>query len=236
MRAPDVFHLQPPDKTRMVDRAYRSLEEAIFTGTLRPGDRLIEQQLCDQLTVSRTTVREALLMLEREGLVQSVPRKGTFVTRLSPVAAWDLCTARALLEGYAVRAGFPTFDAPLFTELHRLTAEMSRCVLPGDIPRLMTLDMAFHRLLVAAAQSPQLTALWSSLNGQMRALYLYYVEQFGVTTPDRIVAMHTQLVDDLASRDIARAERGVIEHYFIWNGVTNADNEIQPLLHLFARP
>lgn len=231
MEAREPLRLQLPDKMRVVDHAYQSLEEAIFTGKLRPGDRLIEQQVCAELQVSRTTVREALLMLERTGLVQSLPRKGTFVTHLSPAAASDLCMARVLLEGYAIHAGFSRFNTKLFTELRRLTAEMNCCVLPRDVPRIMELDMAFHGLLVAHAQSPQLTELWSSLNGQMRALYLYYLEHFGVTTPDHIVMMHEQLVGELSSQDLLQAQRGVSAHYFSWNGTTN---EMQPFLDLFV--
>jgi len=231
VEAREPLRLQLPDKMRVVDHAYQSLEEAIFTGKLRPGDRLIEQQVCVELQVSRTTVREALLMLERTGLVQSLPRKGTFVTHLSPAAASDLCTARVLLEGYAIHAGFPRFNTKLFTELRRLTAEMNCCVLPRDVPRIMELDMAFHGLLVEHAQSPQLTELWSSLNGQMRALYLYYLEHFGVTTPDRIVMMHERLVEELSSQDLLQAQREVSAHYFSWNGTTN---EMQPFLDLFV--
>lgn len=234
MDLPVPLGLELPDKARVVDHAYRSLQQAIFSSKLRPGDRLIEHQLCKELKVSRTTVREALLMLKRDGLVQSVPRQGTFVTDLSPTAAWDLCMARALLEGYAIRAGFRGFDARLFSELRQITAEMSRCVLPKDIGRLMELDMTFHGLIVDRAQSRQLEGLWSSLNGQIRALYLYYVEHIGVTTPDHIVMMHGQLVEDLASQDLIQAEKGLIEHYFKWNGTTIESDELQPLLNSLA--
>src|SRR5262245_51265377 len=109
--------LRAPNRARLVDDVRQSLEDAILTGEIKPGERLIETRISEQLEVSRTTVREALLMLERQGLVQTRPRRGTFVARLSRQDALDLGYARALLEGYAVRMGFAKIDAALLARM-----------------------------------------------------------------------------------------------------------------------
>src|SRR5262245_34001185 len=87
----ELLKLRARRRARIVDDVYRSLEEAILSGRMRPGERLVESKIADHLGVSRTTVREALLMLERQGYVVSKPRRGTFVTRLAREDALDLC-------------------------------------------------------------------------------------------------------------------------------------------------
>src|SRR5690348_15318328 len=102
--------LKQVSRLRLVDGVMHSLEDAILSGQMRPGERLIETRIVSELGVSRTTVREALLMLARRGLVVSEPRRGTFVTRLSPDDALDLKVTRALLEGFALRVGYGRID------------------------------------------------------------------------------------------------------------------------------
>src|ERR687887_1142702 len=107
---PEMLKLRAPSRARLVDDVYRSLEEAILSGRMRPGERLVESWIAEYLKVSRTTVREALLMLERQGYVVSKPRRGTFVARLAREDALDLCYNRALLESFAVGAGYQRID------------------------------------------------------------------------------------------------------------------------------
>src|SRR5207248_6083930 len=114
---PDILKLRAPSRARLVDDVYRSLEEAILSGRMRPGERLVESWIAAHLEVSRTTVREALLMLERQGYVVSKPRRGTFVTRLAREEALDLCYNRALLESFAVRSGYARIGNRVITHL-----------------------------------------------------------------------------------------------------------------------
>jgi DNA-binding GntR family transcriptional regulator len=151
-------------------------------------------------------------MLQRQGLVTSSPRRGTFVTRLSRADALDLGYNRALLEGHAVRVGFANLGEPLFASLESLIAAMRLCNLPQDTPRLIQLDLAFHRLLVEAAGSPRLLELWSNLNGQVRALYLTTLENERADIA-YVIEFHRQLLAALRSGDPQAAQRAVFEHY-----------------------
>src|SRR3712207_3144547 len=156
-----VVKLRPPTRLRLVDDVASSLEDAILAGRVRPGERLIETRVCAELGVSRTTLREALLMLERRGLVRGEPRRGTFVTRLSRDEARDLCLVRALLEAYAVGTGYARLDEATFARLDALVAEMATCRLPEETPRLIRLDRDFHGLLVRVADSARVRELWA---------------------------------------------------------------------------
>lgn len=204
--------LTASSRHRLVDEVSRTIEEAIFAGHMRPGERLVEAAIAERLGVSRTTVREALLMLERQGLIVSRPRRGTFVTRLSREDALDLGFTRALLEGFGVSAGFERIDERVLGRMEQLLEQMGACRLPEDIPRLMQIDVDFHRPLVEAARSPRLLELWCGLNGQVRALYLTTLESQGGQI-EEVVAFHQLLIDAVRSGDPALAQRTVFQHY-----------------------
>lgn len=209
---PDTLKLRPPSRSRLVDDVYRSLEEAILSGRMRPGDRLVETWIADQLNVSRTTIREALLMLERGGYVKSNPRRGMCVTRLAPEDSLDLRTMRALLESFAVSAGYARVDQALLDHLERSQELMLACRLPEDVPTLIQIDLAFHRPLAELAGSSRLVELWSSLNGQMGALILSSIERQHAGIAD-VAALHQRLIDALRSGDPENAQEAVMEHY-----------------------
>jgi DNA-binding GntR family transcriptional regulator len=209
---PETLKLRQPSRSRLVDDVYRSLEEAILSGRMRPGDRLVETWIAEQLEVSRTTVREALLMLERGGYADSNPRRGMCVTRLAPEDSLDLRSTRALLESFSVSAGYSQADQRLFDELERCCEQMIRCRLPDDVPQLIQIDLAFHRPLAELAGSRRTTELWSSLNGQMGALILSSIERQHAGIED-VVALHHKLIGALRSGDRSLAQEAVIEHY-----------------------
>lgn len=212
MPVDELRQLTATSRHRLVDEVSRTIEEAILAGRMRPGERLVETAIAERLSVSRTTVREALLMLERQGLIVSTPRRGAFVTRLSREDGLDMGFTRALLEGFAVSAGFERIDAAVLAGMERLLAAMGSCRLPDDIPRLMQLDVDFHRPLVEAARSPRLLDLWSGLNGQIRALYLTTLESQQVPI-EEVVAFHQLLIDAVRSGDPELAQRTVFQHY-----------------------
>jgi DNA-binding GntR family transcriptional regulator len=204
--------LRPLRRHRIVDDVVRSLEDAILAGRMRPGERLLGAQLAEQLGVSQTTVREALLMLENRGLVKSEPRRGSFVTRLAREDARDLCRARALIEGYAIYVGLPQIDAECVRRLEAHVGAMRDCRLPDDVPNLIRIDLAFHEILARSADSERLIELWSSLNGQIGALFLTGMEHRHADIED-IARFHHQLVEAVGSGDPCVAQAAVVEHY-----------------------
>ena len=227
--------LRQPSRLRLVDGVAHSLEDGILAGRMRPGERLIETKLCDELNVSRTTLREALLMLERRGLVRSEPRRGTFVTRLSREESMDLCATRAILEAYAVSIGFEQFDDAVFVRLEALLDDLATCNLPDDTPRVIQIDLAFHRLLIDGCDSRRIRELWSSLDGEMSALILSSIEHYHAGIDD-LVAFHRVLLDAIRTGDPEVAREGVIVHYVGVDGQRqNSLTELGALIEAMAR-
>jgi DNA-binding GntR family transcriptional regulator len=204
--------LRQATRLRLVDDVVQVLEDAILSGRMKPGDRLLEIWISNELEVSRTTVREALLMLERRGLVSSQPRRGTFVTRISHRESRDLLATRALLESYALNSGFAALDDAVFAQLDALLVEMGTCGLPDDVPRLVQIDIAFHSLLIAGADAPKVCELWAGLNGKMSVLFLTALEHRHASIGD-VVAFHQVLLDSLRAGDLSQAQEAIVAHY-----------------------
>ena len=199
-------------RLRLVDDVRRTLEEAILCGDMRPGDRLPVAQIAEEFNVSLTTVREALLMLENQGLVVNRPRQGAFVTRLSGQDAYELCQARALLESFAVTSGLDQIDADFIARLQTLVEEMRACTLPQDLPSLIRIDLAIHEAIIGLADSQRIFELWSGLSGQIGALIMRSTEQQASANSD-IVGLHQELVDALATGDLDLARHTIVHHY-----------------------
>jgi DNA-binding GntR family transcriptional regulator len=232
--------IRPPSRLRLVDDVARALEDAILSGAVRPGDRLIETRMCDELGVSRTTLREALLTLQRRGLVRSEPRRGTFVHRLSRSESLDLRRARSVLEGYVVSAGLNDLTDGDFRAMQGLIDEMAVCEFPRDVARIIRLDLDFHGTIMGAVPSPVILELWQSLNGRMSALILSSIERHRAGTPD-FATFHQVLLDALRTGRTTVATDAVVAHYI---GLTQDDNQslaeitraIDTMIHVPAQP
>ena len=197
---------------RHVDEVTRALEEEILSGELRAGDHLTVLPLAQRFSMSQSTIREALLMLERRGLVKTIPRRGAYITRLAEDEATELCRMRALIEGYAVTAGMGNVDVVCMAELEGIIHEMSLCQLPRNLPRLIQLDLAFHRRIAALSNSDTLLEVWSSLSGRIGALMIRSVEANRLEIDD-VIQFHNEVLDAMATRNPRACCLAIINHY-----------------------
>jgi DNA-binding GntR family transcriptional regulator len=171
--------------------------------------------------VSRTTLREALLLVQHQGLVRNEPRRGTFVTRLSRQESLDLCRSRALLEAYAVTMGDERLPAADIPRMQAIVDTMAECRMPDDMPRLIQLDLEFHGLLMDVAESRVIHELWSSMNGKMSALILSSIEHHRAGMRD-IAAFHQVLLDAVMTGNPRIARDAIVAHYI---GSEEGDNQ-----------
>lgn len=202
----------PPSNSRLVDDVVQHLENSILSGEIGPGERLLVVPIAQQFGIAQSTVRESLLILERRGLVTVRPRRGVFVTRLSGDEAFELCQARALIEGYAVGMGVREMAESDLQQMRQLVGVMGSCRLPRDLPLLIQTDIAFHRIITGLCGSAMMLEMWSTLNGRLGALIMSSLERKQLNTAD-VVRYHTDVVDALATRDPAIARREMAAHY-----------------------
>jgi DNA-binding GntR family transcriptional regulator len=138
-------------------RVAEELRRSILTNRRRPGDRLIEDRLSEELGVSRIPVREALRVLAGEGLVEVQPRRGASVADISPEVARDLVEVRATLEGLNARLAARHHDPAIVEELRRVLKEGNRAARSKNVDDLVRLNGEFHDKLAEAGRN---SILW----------------------------------------------------------------------------
>lgn len=181
------------------------LRQAIWDGRLSPGQRLNEQWISRELSVSRPPLREAIRVLEQEGLVESQPRRGTFVTTLNGDDIMEIYVLRCALEGAAAQALAREAADEVFDDL---SAHLDIRQEPGaPLVDLIAHDLEFHRKLVRYSGNRRLLSMWEQLVSQLRlALVRVDPELFAARFVD---ATHRQLVAAMRARDLEQVRREV---------------------------
>jgi DNA-binding GntR family transcriptional regulator len=204
--APDA----PLENRTLREQVIDHLREEILASRLEPGAELGEAALARSLGISRGPLREALGQLTAEGLVTIVPRRGAVVTRLTRKEFIDAYQVREALESLAVRLAVPRLTVAQKAELHRLCADMERLAAAGDVPRFFELNLAFHRLLVAASGNAKLEAVHAQLIAQMGRLMSRSAQLRGGL--ERSAAEHRALVEAIDAGDARRSAKLLEEH------------------------
>jgi DNA-binding GntR family transcriptional regulator len=193
--------------------AYDALKKAIMNmdiyGHALPI-RLDERQLSADLGVSRTPIREAITLLEQEGFVRSVPRRGIFVVRKTKAEILDLITVWAALESMAARLACARASDKDLAALKRLTGADAA----GDenLSEYSQMNIAFHQAVLRLGGNAQIADLADNLILHMRAIRAVSIRQEGRIETSR--REHAAIIEALEKRDADRAERLVREHTF----------------------
>lgn len=201
---------------------FESLREAIITGQLRPGERMMEIQLAEEMGVSRTPVREAIRKLELEGLVEMIPRKGAYVAGLSLRDIADVFEIRRALEGLAAELAADRITDEELEKLERYLVIISEQIEAGDLERVVETDTDFHTLLYQASRNFRLSQIISNLREQ--------IQRFRTTSlsyPGRMknaLEEHRKIVEAISSRDGEQARRIAQEH------IENAENSMMSVI------
>lgn len=152
-------------------RVRGELRQAILDGTLAPGERLRAEAVAERFDASRTPVREALILLEREGLVDLEPHRGAVVRLFDAADLVDVYEVRALLESHAAGRAAARISESVLDRLAELCAlgEVRDGRTPEAVAEQIELNDEFHRLILEAAASPRLTAAMRGVAGIPRA-------------------------------------------------------------------
>lgn len=199
----------PARRRGLADEVADSIRDAIFSGAYELGAQLREVELAAALEVSRGPVREALLRLEREGLVRSAWHRGTTVMTLSPEDITELDSLRGALERLAVEQVVAHASDDDLDAVEQAAARMARA---GDEHAMVRADIEFHDAVYAAAGHRRLAEAWRAIRSQV---HLFLLTRVGVSTEDylsHIPDEHRELVAALRSRDSETALRLFAEH------------------------
>ena len=192
------------------DVVFQTLREAILKGDLRPGERLMELQLAAKLGVSRTPIREAIRMLEQEGLAVTIPRKGAEVARMTEKDMEDVLQIREALDDLAVQVAC---DKITQEQLERLMATMKNfelAVQAGELSKIVAYDVEFHDVIYEATDNPKLVILLSNLREQIyryRVEYLKEKENYPM-----LIVEHEEIVQALKQKNKERVADAMRNH------------------------
>lgn len=189
-------------------QVYRILREQIIQAELLPGERLSESDVAKTLSVSRQPVREAFIKLSEEGLVQVLPQRGTFVTRISVASVMDVRFVREAIEADVVRVVAEAAAPDTIEELRRQIAEQRK--LPhNDRAAFLRLDELFHRTLATAAGKAYAWSVIESVKAQMDRVRFLSVDDMQI---GRLIDQHHRIVEAIAAGDKAAAEEATRLH------------------------
>jgi DNA-binding GntR family transcriptional regulator len=191
-------------KTSLREQALDQLRNAVTSGEIQPGSRLIETELSAALGISRGTLREALRQLQQEGLVEAGERGRLTVRTLSDQEILDMFAVRAALEGLAafIVSG-RTDHGPLIAQLQAALDALEAA--RGSIKQMVEIDLNFHRLLCELTGNTTLLRTWEALAGSIRMSIMFSGTDKAVTNMS--VPRHQKLIDAIATGDpdVARA-------------------------------
>ncbi|WP_046115405.1 GntR family transcriptional regulator [Aquincola tertiaricarbonis] len=154
----------------LTDLAFERIRKAIVEGDLRLGEQVSEIQLAQSMGISKTPVREALVRLKIQGLVEIHPQRGTFVFQLEPVQVTQLCRFRSMIEIAALREAYATNRNVLIDELAALVKAMELAEAAGDVNQLSWLDMDFHHVFLTCCPNTYLRGAYDLIRYQLIAL------------------------------------------------------------------
>jgi DNA-binding GntR family transcriptional regulator len=194
----------------LAEQVAGSIRTAIAEGRIPPSARLLEFALARELGTSRAPIREALSLLEREGLVIKEPNRGARVVELTEAMVREVATLRALLEGFAASLTAKHRSAAQLAELEHLVAAMDEAGQRGDSARLVELDYQFHAAICRASGHRTLYETWSAMSGKIR-LYLTTTNLM-YRDLKAIVRGHGEILAALRARDPKRASRAMQDH------------------------
>ena len=199
---PGQAMVAPARRRGLADEVADRIRDAIFSGAYAPGAQLREVELSEALDVSRGPVREALLRLEREGLVRSEWHRGATVTTLSPKDVAEIDSLRGALEQLAIEQLVAHASDDDIADIEKAADRMQRA---EDEHEMVRCDIAFHDAVYAAAHHRRLLDAWHAIRSQV---HLFLLTRIGLSAEgylDHIPEEHRELVAALRARDAKRA-------------------------------
>ncbi|NLP12900.1 MAG: GntR family transcriptional regulator [Clostridium sp.] len=184
---------------------FNTLREAIISGELKPGERLMEVKLAEKMGVSRTPVREAIRKLELEGLVNMLPRKGAHVAELSAKDIMDVLEVRATLDGMATSLAAERITDEEIKDLSHIQSQFESYVHKGNLQGSIKKDVEFHDLIYRASRNERLIQISSNLREQIQRFRVIYMKDY--SNLKDLIKEHQCIFEAISMHDVEEAKR-----------------------------
>ncbi|HEY0290561.1 MAG TPA: GntR family transcriptional regulator [Pseudomonas sp.] len=207
-----VKMLPKVERQRLHDIVVEHLRSFIIEGTLGPGTKLNERELCETLGISRTPLREALKVLASEGLIEINPNRGASVARMSELDIREAFELMSGLEGFAGELACERITAEELDEIKALHYAMVVCKNQNDLPGYYQRNRAIHDMINLAARNSALRQTYLALNWRLQALR--FRSNYQLPKWERAVHDHEQMIQALEARDGKRLS-AILRHHLL---------------------
>ena len=191
--------IQPISKK---DQVVQAIKEAILTGSINPGEQIVESKIARELGSGIPLVREALIQLEQDGFVQKTPYKGTIVTKLGPKEIRQIFQLRIELEAIAVEWAKGNVTPEDIKDLQKLIRKMEQSGAELDLDQFYEIDLEFHRRLWAMSGNPYLVAVLERIVVPLFAFFVMKTKRERESYV-RSAAMHAKIVEGFETKSAA---------------------------------
>jgi DNA-binding GntR family transcriptional regulator len=215
-----IFELGEINRTPLRESIANTIRVSIIRGKLKPGERLLEPIVAEQLGVSRTPIREAFFQLESEGLVEVMPRKGAVVSDISVTNAEELYIVRSVLEGLATRLTCNKISDKLLDKLKSINDKLFERVKEesNNFIEITELNNEFHDIINRSAYNDKLYQTIELLRKQTtRYTFMYLSTLFRLRVS---VEEHEEIIKALTKKDVEESEKVMRKH------IENAGKEL----------
>lgn len=199
------------DSPSLSTRAYQTIREAILSLKFKPGQYVSIQELSDQLGVSRTPVRDALLGLEKDGLVSIVPYKGAYVSNISIQDIEEIMELRILLEGYAAEKAANLLSVDELAQAESILEQSEKAYNAGKYMDAALIGHQLHELLLAKVQNSRFTKILERLDTHYERIR-YHPAILSGTRLDQSIGQHREILEALKLGDAERVKTAMINH------------------------
>lgn len=196
----------------LAEQAADAIVTGVSAGALKPGQRLVETELASLLKMSRVPLREALKILEAQGIVESIPHRGTRIAMFDDARVNQICEIRVALEQIALKHAAPCYhaDPDLLARLDQIIATMERAAARLEWIEVSKADLNFHREICRASENTIVETLWEAL---ARHVFIVFGHEIRDERDAKIMGPHhRRLRDLLAAGDIATLHTEIEGH------------------------
>lgn len=202
--------LNSDDFLPLRDVVFNTLRNAILTGELEPGERLMEIKLADKLGVSRTPIREAIRKLELEGLVVMTPRKSAEVARITKEDLTDVLEVRRVLEDLAIDLSCENATKEEIDEMEENLKKFMEAIKKSDIKEIALIDVDFHEIIYKSTKNRRLIQILGNLREQMYRYRMEYIKD--KETRENLAREHRIIIDSIIKKDSEAGKKAILEH------------------------
>lgn len=206
----DRFEVKMDEFLPLRDVVFNTLRQAILTGELKPGERLMEIHLANKLGVSRTPIREAIRKLELEGLVIMIPRRGAEVAQITEKNLTDVLEVRRALDALCVELACDRISEAELVQLQEACRRFEEATKTKDTKMIAQADVALHDIIVAATGNARLVQLVNNLAEQMYRYRFEYIKD--VSRHEKLVEEHRVIYESIVKKDKKTAAEAAKTH------------------------